>query len=183
MKYDDITTIIDKILERVSDHEIFFRTPGKVPEDMIDKTVENLSDWVGWKPIPSIIQDSHIDKVESRLGHKLPKSYREMLKYKHYLRLQTPDRAIALPAFEPDETFEYLFNNYWTGFIPEYLIERGLIYFCDYDDYGFLCFDTQTMIDEEYSVVYVDHESPEETIHHARTFISLLEATLNTKWI
>lgn len=61
------------------------------------------------------------------------------------------------------------------SFEPELLIGRGYIYFADFHDYGLLCFDAnEVRSDNEYPVVYIDHENLEEVHSYASNFYDLL---------
>jgi hypothetical protein len=65
----------------------------------------------------------------------------------------------------------------FTRFDPEPLIERGFIYFADFNDYGLLCFDTNDHVEDyDYRIVYIDREDLYEVHPYANNFRELLEA-------
>ena len=118
-----------------------------------------------------------VDKIEKRIGYPLPTSYREYLKYKHFYRLKIPDIAVNLPNLLPDKELTFLKEYVFEMMEPELLIDRGYIYFADFHDYGLLCFDTnEKRENNEYKIVFIDHEDLEEIHLYANNFRELMEA-------
>lgn len=83
-----------------------------------------------------------------------------------------------IPKHLPDKNLGFLEQNIFKGWNPEFLIERGFIHFADYDGFGdLLCFDTNEKVSEnEYPVVYFNHEDLEEPSHMFDSFRDLLES-------
>ncbi len=174
---DWIQKIIDDSLNEMSKTEYSMRTPAIIPTEMQDESIEKMDDWNGWKPIKSIIEDTDIDKLENDIGFPLPVSYREFLKTKHFFELEIPDRAVNLPGILPDKELSFLREYVFNMMEPEFIIGQGFIYFADFQDFGLLCFDAnQTVENNEYPVVYMDHENIDDIHLYAKSFRELLEA-------
>lgn len=169
--------IIDDSLQEMSKTEISMMTPADIPEEMQDGSIKRMDDWSGWKPIRSIIENSDIDKVEKEIGFPLPSSYREFLKTKHFFGLRIPDRAVNLPGILPDKELSFLREFVFEMMEPEFIIGRGYIYFADFEDYGLLCFNTNEQAENnEYPIVFIDHEDLDDIHLYANNFKELLEA-------
>jgi len=167
---------IDKALAEMSKKEIFMKTPAKAPSEMLDKSIPPTDDWKGWKPIDSIITESDVDKFEHEIGIRLPKSYRAYLQHKHFFRLRLPNIAINLPSHLPDKSLSELRKLVFQSHEPESIIGRRYIYFADFHDYGLLCFDAnESIADNEYKVVYIDHEDLDDIHFYSNNFQELLE--------
>lgn len=169
--------IIDDSLEKMSKSEILMMTPAEIPEEMQDNSIKKSDDWGGWRPIKSQIQDTEIGQLESEIGFPLPHSYREFLKFKHFFSLVIPDRAVVFSGVLPNERLSFLKENIFEMMIPEEIIGRGYIYFADFEDYGLLCFNANEKVENnEYPVVFMDHENLEEVHLYANNFRELMEA-------
>jgi hypothetical protein len=82
---------------------------------------------------------------------------------------------VNLPSHVPGRTIAVMRDLVFGSFDPELLIGRGYIYFADFDDYGLLCFDAnEVRNDNEYPIVYIDHENLEEVHVYASNFYDLL---------
>jgi hypothetical protein len=174
---DKIDSIVEKCLDEMSKEKILMMMPGDIPEEMLDRSIEPSDDWRGWKPVNSIVDDHDLDEVEKKIGHKLPLTYREFLKYKHWYSLRIPDRSVNFPHHKPDKKLSFLSDYVFEYMEPELIIGRGYIYFADFEDYGLLCFDTnQKAENNEYRIVYIDHEDLDDIHVYANNFTELLEA-------
>ena len=128
-------------------------------------------------PINSIIEDSDIEQLEKEIGCPLPKSYRAFLKYKHFFEIRIPDSAVKLPSILPDKNLTFLRELVFEMMEPEFIIGRGYIYFADFDDDGILCFNAnEKSEDNEYPIVYIDHENTDDIHLYANKFKELMEA-------
>lgn len=153
------------------------KMPGKIPEEMLDLSIPASDDWRGWKPIKSIITDEDLNKLEKRLTLHLPLSYRHFLKYKHFFELSLPDYAIQFPSHLPDKNLYWFIDRVFQSWEPEYLIGRNYIYFADFNDYGLLCFDAnEPRENNEYKIVFIDHEDLETVHEYATNFRELMES-------
>ena len=168
--------IVDKCLEDMSNEKFLMMTCGKIPGEMLDTSIEPSDDWRGWKPIASIITDEDINLLEKKIKYALPLSYRHFLKYKHFIHLRIPDIEVNLPNHLPDKNLTEILELVFNCNVPELVIGKGFIYFADFSDYGLLCFDAnETRENNEYPVVYIDHELGD--VHlYANNFRDLLEA-------
>ena len=177
---DWLYKLIDDSLLKMSKSEISMMTPGEIPEKMQDTSIRNMNDWSGWKPINSVIEDSDIEKFEREIGYSLPKSYCEYLKYKHFYRLSIKDKCVNLPNLLPDRNLTFL-REYVSDYLePELIIGRGYIYFADFEDYGLLCFDTNVKaVNNEYPIVFIDHEDLDDIHLYSKSFKKLMEADKN----
>jgi hypothetical protein len=173
---DWIRKTVDNALAEMSKEKIFMMSPGVISKEMLDETIEASNDWKGWRPIDSIIIDSDIMKVEEKIGITLPTSYREYLKYKHFYRLRLPDIAVNLFPHPPDKDLTILQTHIFEYHEPELVIDRKYIYIADFHDYGLLCFDANESIpDNEYKIVYMDHENLDDIHIYADNFCELLK--------
>ena len=161
----------------MSKDEMLMRVPREIPEEMLDKSIAPLDDWIGWKPINSIITDDDINRLEKKIKYPFPLSYRHFLKYKHFYKLRIPDIEVNLPEHLPDKNLPALSKLIFSRFVPELLIGKGYIYFADFSDNGLLCFDTNDRVDDnEYKIIYIDHDDLSEIHPYANNFRDLLEA-------
>ena len=98
--------IVDETLDKMAREKVLMKNPDPyMPKEMIDSSIPSNNDWKGWKPIPSIFDDSDLNKLEKVLGIELPKSYRHFLMYKHFYELDIPDFAINFHTNLPDKDF------------------------------------------------------------------------------
>ncbi len=172
-----IPEIVEECLIKMSQDKIFMKFPAEIPEEMLDSSIETSNDWKGWKPIASIIDDNDLNNLEIKIGYKLPLSYREFLKYKHFIELKIPDNAVNFPKHLPDKELNFLLELVFNYMIPEQIIGKGFIYFADFEDYGILCFDTNEQNENnEYPIVYVDNYDLKEIHLYANNFLELLDA-------
>lgn len=173
---DWLKNIIDASLKEMSAKKLMM-SPGDIFPEMLDDSIQAVDDWKGWRPIKSIITDEDINELEEKIARKLPQSYREYLKYKHFYKISIPDFAINLPAHLPDRSLDKLRELVFECMDPEYLIGRNYIYFADFHDYGLLCFDANESVDDnEYKIVFIDHEDYDSIHFYANNFRELLEA-------
>lgn len=172
-----IKEVVDNALEKMSKEKILMKVPGDIPLEMLDETIEQTNDWRGWQPIDSIITDDDIDRFENKIKLPLPLSYREFLKYKHFFELRIPDIAVNLFKHLPDKDLKELNDHVFDSYEPELIIGRKYIYIADFHDYGLLCFDANELApDNEYKIVYIDHENLQDIHIYAHNFRDLMEA-------
>ncbi|OJJ22820.1 hypothetical protein BKI52_00270 [marine bacterium AO1-C] len=175
---EKVREMIDGFLKKMSENEFMMTTLFDIPPEMINSDVETEDDeYKGWQPIDSIITDDDIQLLEQDIGYPLPLSYREFLKYKHFVELFITDLSIRFQPHLPDRNIRFLRELVFEMMEPEFIIDRGYIYFADFSDYGLLCFDANAhQPDNEYKIVYIDHEILEEAHPYADSFIELLES-------
>jgi len=172
-----VKKVVDNTLKEMSKEKIFMMVPGDIPSEMLDMTIEPMDDWRGWRPIDSIITDEDIQQFEKKIAVSLPSSYKEYLKYKHFFRLRLPDVATNLFKHLPDKSLTELNYHVFDSHEPELIIGRKYIYIADFHDYGLLCFDANESIqDNEYKIVYMDHENLDDIHVYANNFRALMEA-------
>ena len=170
--------IIDDALDKMAKEEILMSRPDpNMPIEMFDPNIPSESDWKGWKPIPSVLDDSDLNKLEKMIGIELPLSYRHFLKHKHFYELEISDYAVNLHAHLPDKSLESFKELFFEYFDPGYLIEKGLICFADFQDYGLLCFDSNIKRENnEYPIVFIDHEDLTTKHNYSNDFKELMTA-------
>lgn len=170
--------IIDDSLDEMSKEQILMSIPDPdMPEEMFDKNISTEEGWKGWKPITSTFDNRALDRLEDTIKIKLPLSYRHFLMYKHFYRLNISDYSVNLHSNLPDRNLEAFKELFFESFDPKYLIEKGFIYFADFEDYGLLCFDSnQNKENNEYPIVYIDHEDLSVNHLYAKNFKELLFA-------
>lgn len=172
-----ITHLIDEALQKMSRNDFAMMVPGEIPPAMLDHIIKPDADWRGWKPIDSIITDEDIQRFEAKIGLGLPASYKAFLKHKHFFHLYLPDGAVNLFEHLPDHDLKALEYQVFQCHEPEFIIGRKYIYFADFHDYGLLCFDAnEPAPDNEYKIVWLDHEDLEPVIPYSSGFQELLEA-------
>jgi len=170
--------IIDETLDEMAKEKILMKVPVlNMPNGMFDSTIESEDDWKGWKPIASVFNDLDLNKLEKMIGIELPLSYRHFLKYKHFYELRIPDFAINFPSHLPDENLDGFKEWFFEFYEPEFLIEKGLILFARFHDYGLLCFDSNIKNENnEYPVVFIDCDDLTIKHHYSRDFKELMTA-------
>lgn len=172
-----IQKIVEECLKKMSTNKIFMKISGDINAEMYDPSIETTSDSKGWKPINSVIDDNDLSKLENKIGHTLPQSYREFLKYKHFYELKIPDSAVCFPKHLPDKEVNFLLQLVFNSMVPEKIIGKGFIYFADFEDYGILCFNTnENYENNDYPIVYIDNYNLNEIYPYANNFLELLEA-------
>ena len=104
-----IHQIIDDSFQKMK-KDFFSMTSIKseVPEEMIDASLETEGDYIGWKAISSEITNNEILKFEEELKCKLPKPYKEFLKYKYFIELHLSDISIRLHNILPKSKLDKL---------------------------------------------------------------------------
>ncbi|MFY7669480.1 SMI1/KNR4 family protein [Tenacibaculum sp. MEBiC06402] len=170
--------IIDETLDKMAKEEILMKKPDpNMPKEMLDLSIPQDDDWKPWKPIESTFSNSDIDKIEQLIGIELPLSYRELLMYKHFYELDIPDYAVNFHQNLPDKNLEGFKETFFEYYDSEFLIKKGLIYFADFQDYGLLCFDSnEKRENNEYPIVYVDHEELTTKHHYSDNLKELMLA-------
>ncbi|AUP79456.1 SMI1/KNR4 family protein [Flavivirga eckloniae] len=173
-----LENIIDSTLDKMVKEGILMSRPDPdMPAEMFDPTIPIDNDWKGWKPIPSVLDDSDLNRLEEIIGIELPLSYRHFLKHKHFYVLDIPDFAVNFPTHLPDKNLDGFMEWFFEFYEPELLIEKGLIYFADFQDYGLLCFDSNIKRENnEYPIVYIDHEDLSTKYHYSDNFRELITA-------
>lgn len=170
-----IQQIVDEALERMRKDVFPMMTfYDNFPQEMVDESIEcEDQGYFGWKPIPSTISNDEIAQLESDLNCKLPKSYKVFLQYLHFAELYLDDIAIGFPKNLPSQLPQLLKerNEYYDG----ELVNNGYFQFADFHDYGLLVFDTnKPIVDNEFEVLYIDHEEFEDKFLYAKNFTELM---------
>lgn len=148
--------IIDKHLDELVAIELN-KLPCEIVPEMADPNQDKNEEWRIWNPIQSRVTDDEIEEFESRLGHKLPESYKRFLKHKHFYELQINECSFC--EHQARVWRASLSEMIFEGYPREYLIDTGRIPFANWSDWGLLCFDTTANHNNnDYPVVLWDHE-------------------------
>lgn len=149
------------------------KIPGQIESEMSDPNQDPTEEWRIWFPIDSKATDEEIEKVEKRIGSKLPDDYKTLLKHKHFYDLHISEASFCRHPVKTwtSKLTEMIFESYPT----EYLTEKGYIPFADWSDWGLLCFDTNRgKTDNNYPIVLWDHETPDQVEDQYRNFFDLI---------
>ncbi|MFD2562644.1 SMI1/KNR4 family protein [Aquimarina rubra] len=124
---------------------------------MAEKDSDKNQEWNNWFPIPSTVTDIELVELEKEIGHKLPESYKQFLKHKHFYDLYIGECSFCA---HPINTWRAkIMEMIFDGYPAEDLIETGRIPFASWSDWGLLCFDTTTeCLNNNYQIVLWDHE-------------------------
>ena len=150
------------------------RPDSNMEAEMLDSRPALSEGWFNWKPIPSRVTEEDLFSLENTLGHSLPPSFKEFLRYKHFYDLHIgPVHFCAHPI---NSWWKEMTDMVFNGFPREYLIDRGLLPYAYYEDWGALCFDTTTKYpDGEYIISLWDQEIPFDTQPLYSNFTEFLE--------
>lgn len=80
----DVTRFVD---QHLADEPKLLR--GDIPEEMIDASAEAVDHWQPWRTIPANVSADDLDGLESELGVRLLRPFREFHSYLHFLELNT----------------------------------------------------------------------------------------------
>lgn len=168
--------IVDEVFIRMQKEEFAMSVENyHFPKEMIEKEAPINKKLKIWKPVASSITDEELYELENKINKKLPKSYREFLKYKFFNEFMLEDYGIEFPSHLPNKTIDDILER--EEIFEDEFMPKGYIYFADFSDWGFLCFDTnQSREDNEYPVVMIDHEDSENIHLYAENFRDLLES-------
>lgn len=137
------------------------KLPISIEPEMADSTQPPDEEWRIWHPMPSKVSDDEIANFENQLGHKLPKTYQNFLKFQHFYELYIGECTFA--SHPVNSWRSSLTEMIFDGYPREYLIDRGLIPFADWSDWGHLCFNTnEQSFENNYPIVLWDHELADE---------------------
>jgi len=149
------------------------RRPGKIDPLMADPNQDPNEEWRIWFPIDSKVSDNEIAELEIQIGHKLPTDYIIFLKYKHFYELNISEASFCK---HPVNTwYRELVRMIHEGYPKEYLIDRGLIPFADWSDWGYLCFYTNhPRLDNNFTIIIWDHYIPHDNQYFSADFKSMM---------
>jgi hypothetical protein len=151
-----VEEIINKYLEEIVSDEIN-SLPGHVEPEMAKKCADRNQEWNNWYPISSTVKDSELAEFEKEIGYKLPDSYKQFLKTKHFYELYLSECSFCSHPINIWRS--KLMKMIFEGYPSEDLIETGRIPFASWSDWGLLCFDTTTECqNNNYPIVLWDHE-------------------------
>ncbi|MBS2101029.1 SMI1/KNR4 family protein [Carboxylicivirga linearis] len=171
-----IEEFIDESIERLKSpkFDIFYLDKEDVPSMMVDQAKPERNDELAWKPIKSTVTDSDLEYIENKIGYKYPDSYKYYLKYKHFFELANLS-SILLFRHMSDSWKEVLLEQIFDGWPKEDVLERGLIPFADYEDWGLVCFNTTKLnSDGEFQIYVWDHEQSDSEKYLANSFYDMI---------
>jgi hypothetical protein len=165
--------IIDKYLNGMIEKGLNSLPIRKIHPEMADNSQDPSKEWKTWLPIESKVEDAEIDELEKYIGYKLPVSYRDFLKYKHFYELLIDESSFC--QHDPNSWRSSLTNLIFESYPREFLIDKGYIPFAVWSDWGLLCFDTTKNSDgNNYSIVQWDHERYDQFSFFSQDFRQLL---------
>ncbi len=171
-----LTEILDKCFARMVEEEYLMQTCVKIPLEMCLEDYDPRKEYKTWNPIDSAVTNENLNDLESKINLKFPKSYREFLKYKHFVELQIEDFAVEFPRHLPNTYLDILEDFILNIYEHRYLVNKKLICFASFQDIGYLCFDaSKTNQDDEYNIIFIDHEDLDNKIEYCKSFKDLLE--------
>ncbi|HVV03015.1 MAG TPA: SMI1/KNR4 family protein [Puia sp.] len=139
------------LYERVKDIPRRMRDHARDPEDKDD------DEYGCWKPIPSTVTDKEFRHLERLLRHPLPASYRYFLQQWHFMELGLDQHSLLFFPSRPGRLVRGhrgILKKYYPG-----EVDRGLLPFANYGDWGVACFDARRpAAGNDYPVVLLDHE-------------------------
>ncbi len=182
-----IEQFVDKSIEGLIDpkFDIFYMDSSEIPSDMIDETKPIKEDEgekeLAWKAIRSTVTDLEIENIENKIGHKYPESYKHFLKYKHFIELVNLS-SVWFFEHSSDKWKDELINRMFDGWPKEDILDRGLIPFADYEDWGLTCFNTNKRNSNgEYEICIWDHEQSDSEEYLANSFYDLIQDVLKKR--
>lgn len=113
-----------------------------------------------WKPISSTVTDKQLDELEKTIGYPIPASFRDFLKYKHFVELHIGE--VTFFSHPSSDWQKFILEPIFNGYPTEHLIDKGLMPFADYSDWGYVCFDLKNMNNNESKVFLWDHEQADD---------------------
>jgi hypothetical protein len=172
MKETTIKEIVDRYLEKWASLGIN-QLPGEIEAEMLAPGQDPTKEWKKWVAIPSRVTDEELADFEVQIGHPLPADHKIFLRYKHFYDLQISEATFAA---HPVNRWRYFLSEMiFDGYPREYLIDKGLLPFAGWSDWGLLCFDTNRNDGHaNYPVVLWDHEQPYKYADFAPDFCQLL---------
>lgn len=132
--------------------------PMPVPADMA--TGEADDDWRFWKPVRSSVSSAELEQLECDLGVKFSPQYRSVLQHKHFMELHIGEVELFMhPSVGWQEVLK---KEVLRGWPRKYLVDKGLLPFASFCDWGMWCFATgEADSTGEYPVYLWDHDSPD----------------------
>jgi SMI1-KNR4 cell-wall len=173
MKENKIAEIVDKYLKWLIDNHLN-KLPIEISIEMADINQDVNEEWRTWFPIKSTVTDEDIIAFESLIAHKLPEDYKIFLKHKHFYELYITNQ-VSLCSHPIGSWKQKLSEMIFEGYPTEFLIDKGLIPFAGWSDWGLLCFNTNdSKKNYDYSIVLWNHDSPDSFEYQYENFMSML---------
>jgi hypothetical protein len=169
---EQIITLVDKYLQWQTEAGLN-KLPMPIQPEMADSTQNPQEEWRVWFPIASQVTNEEIADHEEYIGYTYPDSYKAFLKHKHFYDLQIAEVGFCR---HPVHVWRgELSGMIYEGYPREFLIDRGLIPFASYSDWGMVCFDTSKRLENgEYLIILWDHERAYESEPLHNSFLELL---------
>jgi len=178
-----IQAFVERSIDRFRSAEIdlFYLDSSILPNEMIDESKPIVDGLHAWKPIPSIVTDADMAQLEQQIGYGYPPSYKTFLQYKHFCELP-PLSSVWFFEFPSSRWKTVLVENIFNNWSRSYTLDKGLIPFAKYEDWGLTCFDTNTKDSQgEYAICYWDHDQPDYYSHLAESFPEMIKEILKDR--
>jgi hypothetical protein len=136
------TVYVDAAIESLRLHDFMSCPDPNMPAEMRDPKLPPTGAWLAWQPIASSVTDQDIIELETHFGGKLPDSYVEFLKYRHFYDLtECGVRFIPHVIGRWKDELIGLYDTYQQNFPTDsHLVPFGAETFMDA---GPVCFDFQ----------------------------------------
>ena len=151
-----VETVIDKYISKWEDIGLNLFITSQY-QDMISGSNEFGTTW---KPIESTVTDRQLIELEKSIGYDLPVSFKDFLKYKHFIELHIGE--VEFFSHPSSDWQKHILEPIFDGYPTDCLIEKGLMPFANYSDWGHVCFNLTNMINNESAVYLWDHERANE---------------------
>jgi SMI1 / KNR4 family (SUKH-1) len=152
------TVYVDTAIESLRRHDLMCCPDPNMPAEMRDPNVPPSNGWIAWQAIASTVTDQDIIDLETHFGGKLPVSYVNFLKYRHFYDLTECGVRFNRHIIGrwKDELIQ-LYDTYQDSFPTDsHLVPFGAETFMDA---GPVCFDFQQRhTDGDCAIVFWDHE-------------------------
>jgi hypothetical protein len=169
-----IINIVDKHLQKLIGLGLNM-LPHKYAESEMCNPDDTTTEWRTWSPVASKVTDAEIQSLENDIGYSFPGSYKIFLKHKHFYELMIADVSFASHIINTWQ--KGIREMVFEGYPREFLIDKGLIPFANYSDWGLLCFNTaKKTAENEYEIVLWDHERWDEVEFKYENFTAMMLA-------
>ena len=156
-----------------------------VPADMVDGP-EDEEGWIPWKLVDSKLTNNDIQILENEIGYKLPKLFKDLLCYKHYLELDF--QSITFLPFPSDDGCSII-RSWLIDKSEQYgILKYGYAIFGTHsDDESYYCFSLKEsefrngINEQDCPIVIIDplNTSYKNIIRAFQSFSSMVDSLIN----
>lgn len=139
----------ERYYENLKNEAIIFVKGVNIAPEMLADDADPNEEWNVWKLYPSVVTENDFEKIEKKIGIKLPECIKAFFSvYHHRFNTAVGRNDIRHPFYDLERAYNH------------HLVENGYLPFgWDEDDYFIRCIDLTDMPDEEKCpIVEIDHE-------------------------